>query len=83
MYLYKSRNVNIKMRTNSVCIVCLITTDDKIYFDIQFKIQVTFNSTHLKKICPNYINFHINDKDVNAHFNNPECFQHLYGLLKW
>lgn len=35
MYLYKSRNVNIKMRTNSVCIVCLITTDDKIYFDIQ------------------------------------------------
>lgn len=34
MYLYKSRNVNIKMRTNSVCIY-IITTDDKIYFDIQ------------------------------------------------
>lgn len=30
-----ARNVNINMRTNSVCIVCLITTDDKIYFDIQ------------------------------------------------
>lgn len=35
MYLYKLRNVNIKMRMNSVCIVCLIIIDDKIYFDIQ------------------------------------------------
>lgn len=47
MYLYKSRNVNIKMRTNSVCIVCLITTDDKIYFDIQNTGQLKFNT--LKK----------------------------------
>lgn len=47
MYLYKSRNVNIKMRTNSVCIVCLITTDDKIYFDIQNTGKLKFNT--LKK----------------------------------
>lgn len=47
MYLYKSRNVNIKMRTNSVCIVCLITTDDKIYFDIQNTGSLKFNT--LKK----------------------------------
>lgn len=47
MYLYKSRNVNIKMRTNSVCIVCLITTNDKIYFDIQNTGYLKFNT--LKK----------------------------------
>lgn len=35
------------MRTNSVCIVCLITTDDKIYFDIQNTGQLKFNT--LKK----------------------------------